>query len=365
MPIATQPFATAPFSAQDITVVSLSGNQLNLSLSDPIVTAGGTIHLPAGAPGMVLTLGQETGRIAPGNLGQQLNLSVNWNPTDFLVCNSEITVTGHQLTAGVGSVTIDAQQVQQVTGFENTLSSQPDVVNYTVTVIQSGGQNIYVLNGVQKPALTMLRATKYVFDLSDNTNTNHPLRFKDASGAAYTDGVVVTGTPGQAGAKVEFTVPSGAPDSLRYYCTVHGNGMGNTITVNNYITISGVAVANTTGQQLTLGSTSFEPVIAKIFTATGNQIALSQGSVEITINQSRLVDGFLLNANLGEVSVFSGWDDITVPDVGNWTNIDPGFGSTWSNINATTSGSWTEVSTPTSATWTKVTVPTDGSNWTE
>ena len=365
MPIATNPFATTPFSAQDITIVSLSGNQLNLSLSDPIVTAGGTIHLPAGAPGMVLTLGQETGRIAPGNLGQQLNLSVNWNPTDFLVCNSEITVTGHQLTAGVGSVTIDAQQVQQVTGFENTLSSQPDVVNYTVTVIQSGGQNIYVLNGVQKPALTMLRATKYVFDLSDNTNTNHPLRFKDASGAAYTDGVVVTGTPGPAGAKVEFTVPSGAPDSLRYYCTFHGNGMGNTITVNNYITISGVAVANTTGQQLTLGSTSFEPVIAKIFTATGNQIALSQGSVEITINQSRLVDGFLLNANLGEVSVFSGWDDITVPDVGNWTNIDPGFGSTWSNINATTSGSWTEVSTPTSATWTKVTVPTDGSNWTE
>jgi hypothetical protein len=106
-------------------------------------------------------------------------------------------------------------------------------------------------------------------------------------------------------------------------------------------------------------------VIEKIFTVTGNQIALSQGSVEITINQTRLVDGFLLNANLGEVSVFSGWDDITVPDVGNWTNIDPGFGSTWSNINATTSGSWTEVSTPTSATWTKVTVPTDGSNWTE
>ena len=298
-------------------------------------------------------------------LDQQLNLSVNWDQAAQLVCNSHIDVTGQQLTAGVGSVTIDAQQVQQVTGFENTLSSQPDVVNYTVTVIQSGGQNIYVLNGVQKPALTMLRATKYVFDLSDNTNTNHPLRFKDASGAAYTDGVVVTGTPGQAGAKVEFTVPSGAPDSLRYYCTVHGNGMGNTITVNNYITISGVAVANTTGQQLTLGSTSFEPVIAKIFTATGNQIALSQGSVEITINQSRLVDGFLLNANTADVSIFSGWDDVTVPDVGNWTNIDPGFGSTWSNINATTSGSWTEVSTPTSATCTKVTVPTDGSNWTE
>ena len=210
----------------------------------------------------------------------------------------------------------------------------------------------------------MFRATKYVFDQSAGTNINHPLRFKDASGASYTDGVVVTGTPGQAGAKVEFTVPAGAPDSLRYYCSVHGNAMGNTITVNNYITISGVAIANTTGQQLTIGSTSFEPVIEKIFTANGNQIALSQGSVSITINQTRLVDGFLLNANLGEVSVFSGWNDITVPEIGNWVNTDPGSGSTWSNINATTSGTWTEVTTPNSGTWTEVTVPTD-SNWTE
>ena len=365
MPIATSPFAAAPFSALDITIVGVSGNQLTIQEGFTQELLDGSGNVQVGGQAMTLTLGQETGRIAPGNLDQQLNLSVNWNQSAQLVCNSHIDVTGQQLTSSVGSVTIDAQQVQQVTGFENTLSSQPAVVNYTVTVVNYGSGNVFVLNGSANPAISMFRATKYVFDQSDGTNGNHPLRFKDASGAAYTDGVVVTGTPGQAGAKVEFTVPAGAPNSLRYYCSIHGNAMGNTITVNNYITISGVAVANTTGQQLTLGSTSFEPVIAKIFTATGNQIALSQGSVEITINQSRLVDGFLLNANLGEVSIFSGWDDVTVPDVGNWTNIDPGFGSTWSNINATTSGSWTEVSTPTSATWTKVTVPTDGSNWTE
>ena len=365
MPIATNPFAAAPFSAQDITIVGVSGNQLTIQEGFTQELLDGSGNVQVGGQAMTLTLGQETGRIAPGNLDQQLNLSVNLNQSAHLVCISHIDVTGQQLTAGVGSVTIDAQQVQQVTGFENTLSSQPAVVNYTVTVVNYGSGNVFVLNGSANPAISMFRATKYVFDQSDGTNGNHPLRFKDASGASYTDGVVVTGTPGQAGAKVEFTVPAGAPNSLRYYCSIHGNAMGNTITVNNYITISGVAVANTTGQQLTLGSTSFEPVIAKIFTATGNQIALSQGSVEITINQSRLVDGFLLNANTADVSIFSGWDDVTVPDVGNWTNIDPGFGSTWSNINATTSGSWTEVSTPTSATWTKVTVPTDGSNWTE
>ena len=364
MPIANAPFATTPFSTLDVTIVGVSGNQLTIQEGFTQELLDGSGNVQVGGQAMTLTLGQETGRIAPGNLGQQLNLSVNWNQSAQLVCNSHIDVTGQQLTAGVGSVTIDAQQVQQVTGFENTLSSQPAVVNYTVTVVNYGSGNVFVLNGSANPAISMFRATKYVFDQSDGTNNNHPLRFKDASGASYTDGVVVTGTPGQAGAKVEFTVPAGAPNSLRYYCSVHGNAMGNTITVNNYITISGVAVANTTGQELTLTSPSIEPVIAKIFTATGNQIALSQGSVEITINQSRLVDGFLLNANLGEVSVFSGWNDVTVPDIGNWVNTDPGSGSTWSNINATTSGSWTEVSTPASGSWTEVTVPTD-SNWTE
>ena len=365
MSIAGSPFATVPFASQTAAIsVSVSG--LSMTIQE-----GFTQELTAGAGhqvqgnGLTVSLGNEVGNIVPANIDQQINLSLNWAGQDFLVCNSHIDVTGNALTLTPGTVTIDAQQVQQITGFESTVSSQPSVVNYTVTVANPGSGNVFVLNGSNNPAISMFRATKYVFDQSDNTNLNHPLRFKDGAGNAYTDGVVGTGVPGTAGAKVEFTVPAGAPNSLRYYCTVHGNAMGNTITVNNYITISGVAIANTTGQQLTLTSPSIQPVIAKIFTATGNQVALSQGSVSITINQSRLVDGFLLNANLGEVSIFSGWDDVTVPDVGNWTNIDPGFGSTWSNINATTSGSWTEVSTPTSATWTKVTVPTDGSNWTE
>ena len=239
MPIANAPFAAAPFSAQDITIVSVSGNQLTIQEGFTQELLDGSGNVQVGGQAMTLTLGQETGRIAPGNLGQQLNLSVNWNGQAQLVCNSHIDVTGQQLTAGVGSVTIDAQQVQQVTGFENTLSSQPAVVNYTVTVVNYGSGNVFVLNGSANPAISMFRATKYVFDQSDGTNNNHPLRFKDASGASYTDGVVVTGTPGQAGAKVEFTVPAGAPNSLRYYCSVHGNAMGNTITVNNYITISG------------------------------------------------------------------------------------------------------------------------------
>jgi len=103
---------------------------------------------------------------------------------------------------------------------------------FTVTVVDSGG-NKYVLDGSIAPTLTLVRGFTYTFDQSDSTNSGHPLRFKNGS-EAYSTGVTVNGTPGESGATVVFTVPMDAPESgLRYYCTVHGNGMGNTITVIN------------------------------------------------------------------------------------------------------------------------------------
>ena len=104
---------------------------------------------------------------------------------------------------------------------------------YAVTVASSGGANRYFIDGVAYPKLTLSRTYIYIFDLSNSTNTGHPLRFKDASGSSYSTGVVVTGTPGQAGAKVTLTVAANAPVALSYYCTVHGNAMGNTIAVIN------------------------------------------------------------------------------------------------------------------------------------
>jgi len=104
---------------------------------------------------------------------------------------------------------------------------------YTVTVGSYNGANRYYLNTIVYPKLTLSRTYIYIFDLSDSTNTGHPLRFKDSAGSSYSTGVVVTGTPGSAGAKVTLTVAANAPRYLRYYCTVHGNGMGNTISVTN------------------------------------------------------------------------------------------------------------------------------------
>lgn len=113
-------------------------------------------------------------------------------------------------------------------------------VTYTVTV--SGG--LFYIDGVANPILTFVRGNTYVFDVSDNTNTNHPLRFKDGYGTSFTTGVTASGTEGQAGATVTIIVGDSTPSALRYYCTVHGNGMGNTIDVNNPNTGDGMVVYN-------------------------------------------------------------------------------------------------------------------------
>lgn len=104
-------------------------------------------------------------------------------------------------------------------------------INYTVTVANVGGINIFVLNGVNNPVITFVKGFTYVFDVSDNTNGSHPLRFRTSADASYTDGVSVSGTQGQAGATVTIVVASDAPSTLKYYCTIHGNAMGNTINV--------------------------------------------------------------------------------------------------------------------------------------
>ena len=110
-----------------------------------------------------------------------------------------------------------------------------DEITFTVTVVNSGG-NKYVIDGdTSNPAkaLTLYKGWTYTFDQSDSSNANHPLVFKTDSGS-YTTNVTVTGTAGQAGAKVQIVIPETQPTgNFRYYCGIHGNAMGNLITVKD------------------------------------------------------------------------------------------------------------------------------------
>ena len=110
---------------------------------------------------------------------------------------------------------------------------------FAITVVSSGG-NKFAVDGVTNPTLELFSGITYTFDVSDNSNSGHPLRFKDGS-TSYTAGVSTSGTAGQSGATVTFAVPNDAPTStLIYYCTVHGNAMGNSISVPNSLTANQV-----------------------------------------------------------------------------------------------------------------------------
>ena len=159
------------------------------------------------------------------------------------------TTTGNDLTGA--TVTrirtlakfLDHANFPQQKTSVTTLTPDPndaETVTFPVTVVNVGGVNIFAINGFNNPVLTMKRASTYIFDQSDSSNTGHPLAIKSDAGG--TQSTTVVGVAGNAGATVTYqpAYPS-APNDLRYYCTVHGNAMGNTITMNDPNTTSSTA----------------------------------------------------------------------------------------------------------------------------
>ena len=141
---------------------------------------------------------------------------------DLQETTSEIDTVANSIT----NVDLVGNNISNINALGQVLAGQ---TTYAVTV----ASGVFYIDGASAPTLNLIRGYTYIFNQADNTNNNHPLAFKDASGNAYTTGVTVNGTAGQAGANVTFVVASNAPASLRYYCTVHGNSMGNTIAVGD------------------------------------------------------------------------------------------------------------------------------------
>ncbi len=125
-------------------------------------------------------------------------------------------------------------------------------VTYTVTVVNVSGSNYFAINGVTNPVLTMKRGSIYTFNQSHSSNVGHPLRIKSDAGGQQT--TTNTGTLGTDATVVYQPSYPSAPNDLRYYCTVHGNGMGNTITMNDPNTITQQSVSTTTQQVNPLGT---------------------------------------------------------------------------------------------------------------
>jgi len=141
------------------------------------------------------------------------------------------------VTDVISDMDVVATNVTNVNNVGNNITNVNSVSNsaganqtFTVTVQNVSG-NKYFIDGVQTPVLKLARGKTYTFDMSDSSNSSHPLAFRDSSDNSYTTGVTTSGTAGSSGATVVIVVAANAPSSLKYYCTSHGNSMGNTITV--------------------------------------------------------------------------------------------------------------------------------------
>ena len=238
------------------TVASLHGsaqtyrfhNGTSLNNNGDIVWAGNTyIKMPIQAEGFAYQKGQLP--------RPTLTVSNALGTITAILLNVNAVTTGNDLTgATVTRIRTLARYLDAVNFPVTTTSStttetiadpaDAESITYTVTVVNVGGSNIFAINGSNNPVITMKRGSTYIFNQADASNSGHPLAIKSDAGGAQT--TTVSGTAGNSGATVTYqpAYPS-APSDLRYYCTVHGNGMGNTITMNN---------PNTTTQQTTTTS---------------------------------------------------------------------------------------------------------------
>ena len=229
----------------------------NLNLNGKLVFGGNEyLRFPVTAEGFAYQRGQIP--------RPTLSVSNALGTITAILLNVNTVTTGNDLTgATVKRIRTTARYIDAVnfpvtttTSTTTTTIADPadaESVTYTVTVVQdSGGNNVFAINGVQKPVITMKRGSTYTFNQSHSSNVGHPLRIKSDAGGQQT--TTNTGTLGTDATVVYQPAYPSAPSDLRYYCTVHGNGMGNTITMNNPNTTTQTTTTTSTQQVNPLGT---------------------------------------------------------------------------------------------------------------
>ena len=116
----------------------------------------------------------------------------------------------------------------------------------------------FTINNVGNPTLTLRRGTTYIFS---GGNSSHPFYIKsiqgNGTGNAFTNGV--TGN-GLTGGTLTFAVPSNAPNTLFYDCSIHSQMTGTINIVDPPVPPAPRILKLTLGTNLTLkftGSNAF------------------------------------------------------------------------------------------------------------
>ena len=144
-----------------------------------------------------------------------------------------ITIPTTTTTTTVPQTTTTTTTVPQTTTTTTTVPQT--TIDVVVTVgSDSSGQSVYFLNGSQNTILNVVSGNKYRFDQSDNSNSNHPLRFSATQeGSEYSTNVTSSGVPGNSGSYVEIEITSNTPNKLYLICLNHFGMGGNSEIIKN------------------------------------------------------------------------------------------------------------------------------------
>ena len=272
------------------------------------------------------------------NINSVVSNATNINAVAGVVSNVALLGTSD----AVSDLNTLAPLASDITSLANSLEK-----TYTVTVANPGSGNVFVLDSSNAPAIEVFRGSTYIFNQNDATNDGHPLVFKNGSsayevgvtyflnGSATTQSNYVDVTTFNAGRssgdrKVQIEVATSAPSSgLRYYCYVHGNGMGNTITVkdSNISLVAGsIANINTVGGGLTNVNT-VAGAIANINTVATNVTGVNSFADRYRVGSSEPTSSLdagdlFFNTSTNELRAYNGSTfQATAPSASSQTNI--------------------------------------------
>ena len=154
-------------------------------------------------------------------------------PNDVTIGNN-LTVTDDLL-----SKTIISKYISTTKTYTVTVATKASTHRY----YNSGSTNGYVIDGVPAPYITLTPGNTYKFDMSDTTNSTHPLYFfynsdkstpTGLSSNKYITGVTdnySSNAPGTSGSYIEIVADENTPTVLHYMCDNHPL-MGNAVNFN-------------------------------------------------------------------------------------------------------------------------------------
>ena len=186
----------------------------------------------------------------------------------------------------------------------------------------NGSSSGYTIDGVEGAYLEFTPGNTYKFDQSDNSNSNHPLRFYTdaAKTTAYTTGVTTSGTAGSSGAYTQIIPTTSTPPVLFYQCSAHGL-MGSYVKfgtatpaatdTNTTYTVNSVTSGNNAIIRLTGSDSSTDDVTIAAgsnisISETGDTITLASTDTNTTYSAGTGISltgtTFALNAAIGDLS---------------------------------------------------------------